>query len=345
MRNARAALGLGIVGLGFMGRRYARFVSGSEGLRVAGVCDLDARLAQEVAAEHSAVAHESPEALAVASDVDAVMVCTPEDRHLGAAMAALAAGKPVMIEKPIAHSLEDARAIAAEAARQGVPLLVAHLLRFEPRWVAARQRLDDGAIGEVVSITTRRIGNVLDQQVLRGRTTIPLYYGVHDLDVMRWYAGAEAATVSAQKHAGALKAAGYDIDDVYTAVLTFSNGVLGTAELGWHVPASALSARTSGVAIVGTKGAIRIEQGETGFECWTEDGLDRGMETMFWSEGYGIPAGALGTEIRHFAACVRGEQEPVITPRDAVEALRLSLAMQAAAEQGTTIEMASFDDV
>jgi predicted dehydrogenase len=340
--KATAALGLGIVGLGFMGRRYARFVSGIEGLRVAGVCDVDERLAREVAAEHGASVYDDADALAAAPDVAAVIVCTPEDRHLEPALAAITAGKPVMIEKPIAHSLDAARKIAAEAARRGVPLLTAHLLRFEPRWVAARQRLDAGAIGDVVSVTTRRIGNVLDQQVLRGRTTIPLYYGVHDLDVMRWYAGAEATSITATRRAGALQAAGYDVDDLYTAVLTFANGVLGTAELGWHVPASAVAAPTSGVAIVGTKGAIRIEQAETGFECWTADGLDRGLEAMFWSDAYGIPGGALGLEIRHFAACVRGEAEPAISPDDAIEALRLSLAMEEAAERGAVVDLTSF---
>lgn len=336
-------LGIGIVGLGFMGRRYARFVSGIEGMRLAAVCDLDVTLAAEVSAESGGRICADPGELASAPEVDAVIVCTPEHLHLEPALAALSAGKPVMIEKPVAHSLAAAREIAAAGERAGVPVLVAHLLRFEPRWVAARQRLDAGAIGDVVSITTRRIGNILDQQVLRGRTSIPLYYGVHDLDVMHWYAGAEAVSISAQRHSGALRAAGYDIDDVYTAMLTFANGVHGTAELGWHVPANAVAARTSGVAIVGTKGAIRIEQGETGFECWTDAGLDRSLDTTFWQEAYGIPGGALGLEIRHFADCVRGRREPAISIDDAIEALRLSLAMERAADLGTTIDLRSFD--
>lgn len=340
--TARSTLGMGIVGLGFMGHRYATFINGIEGLRVAGVCDVDPQRTEQTSAEFKAAAYADAAALTNAPDVDAVLICTPEDRHLEAALAAIAAGKPLLIEKPIAHSLETARAIASAAEERGVPLLVAHLLRFEPRWVAARQRLDAGAIGEVVSITTRRIGNILDQQVLRGRTTIPLYYGVHDLDVMRWYAGAEARTISATRNRGALQAAGYDIDDVYTAVLTFTNGVLGTAELGWHVPASAVASRTSGVTITGTRGAIRIEQGDTGFECWGENGLDRGLDATFWSEAYGIPGGALGTEIRHFAACARGAAQPTISPADAVEALRLSLAMQEAAETGTTLDLARY---
>jgi predicted dehydrogenase len=333
---------MGIVGLGFMGRRYARFVSQIEGMHVAGVCDVNGALAAEVAAESGGAVFADPATMASAEGVDALIVCTPEHLHLDPALAAIAAGKPVMIEKPVAHSLEAARAIESAAAAAGVPVLVAHLLRFEARWVAARQRLDSGAIGDVVSITTRRIGNLLDQSVLKGRTSIPLYYGVHDLDVMHWYAGSTAKTISAQRHTGALKAAGYDVDDFYTALLSFENGVHGTAELGWHVPANAVAARTSGVAIVGTKGAIRIEQGEFGFECWTDDGLDRALDTTFWLEGYGIPAGALGLEIRHFGDCVRGKREPAISLRDAIEALRLSLAMERAAETASVIDLSTF---
>src|SRR5215213_1753762 len=323
-----------------MGRRYARFVSRIEGMRVAGVCDVDRALADEVAAESGGTVYGDVAAMAAA--VDAVIVCTPEHLHLDPALAALAAGKPVMIEKPIAHSLDAARQIADAGRRAGGPVLVGHLLRFEARWVAAQQRLDAGAIGDVVSITTRRIGNILDQQVLRGRTSIPLYYGVHDLDVMHWYAGVEATSIAALRRTGALKAAGYDIDDAYTALLTFANGVQGTAELGWHVPANAVAARTSGVAIVGTKGMIRIEQGETGFECWTDDGLDRALDVCFWLDAYDNPGGALGLEIRHFGDCVRGRREPAITVEDAIEALRLSLAMEQAADFGTVIDLRSF---
>lgn len=337
----RSAVGIGIVGLGFMGRRYARFVSRIESMELAGVCDLDARLAAEVADESGGRVFATPDELAADPAVHGVIVCTPEDRHHEPALAAIAAGKAIMIEKPIAHALDAAREIADAAAAKQLPLLVAHLLRFEPRWIGARQRLDAGAIGEVVSVSTKRIGNLLDQEILRGRTSIPLYYGVHDLDVMHWYAGGEATTISAHKRSGVLRAAGYQIDDVYSAVLTFANGVLGNAELGWHVPANAAAARTSGVTIVGTKGLIRIEQGDTGFECWSEHGLERGLDTTFWLDAYDIPGGALGLEVRHFADCVRG-REPAISPADAIEALRLSLAMEASAAQGTTIDLAHY---
>jgi predicted dehydrogenase len=335
-------IGIGVVGLGFMGRRYARFIAGIEGARLAGVCDIEAGLADEVAAEYGCAVYGDPAALAAAVDVAGVAVCTPEDRHVDPVLAAVAAGKPVLVEKPVAHTLAAAYRIEAAAARAGVPVLVGHLLRFEPRWLAARRRLETRAIGGVVSIATRRVGNLLDQEVLRGRTSIPLYYGVHDLDVMRWFAGAEAIRVYAERRSGALRAAGYDVDDLYCAVLTFANGVLGAAELGWHVPANAIAARTSGVTITGTEGFIRIEQGETGFESWTDDGLERALDTTFWLEAYDVPGGALGLELRHFVDLIRGRRPPAIALADAIEALRLSLAMEESATRTTSVDLRTF---
>ncbi|MBA2518394.1 MAG: Gfo/Idh/MocA family oxidoreductase [Chloroflexia bacterium] len=335
-------LGLAIVGLGFMGRRYARFVSAIEGIRLAGVHDIDHALARAVVDEHGGAVYPDLDALARSPDVAGVIVCTPEDRHLEPALATLAAGKPLLIEKPIAHSLAAAHAIEAAAARARVPVLVGHLLRFEPRWAGAWRRIAAGEIGNVVSVATRRIGTVGDQSVLRGRTTIPLYYGVHDLDVLRWFAGSEPTTIVARRRGGVVRAAGYDVDDLYVAIVTFANGVLGSAELGWHVPAPAAAAPTAGVLVIGDTGVIQIDQRATGLERWADGGLDPGVDAMFWAETYGIPGGALGLEIRHFAECARGRQEPAITLTDAIEALRLSLAMEASATKGTIIDLTTF---
>ncbi|HMN26917.1 MAG TPA: hypothetical protein PKE45_02090, partial [Caldilineaceae bacterium] len=104
----------------------------------------------------------------------------------------------------------------AEAARaSGALLMVGHILRFEPRWVAARRAVAAGDIGAITSIATRRVGNILDQTVLGGRTTIPLYYGVHDLDILRWFVGAEVETIYAARRTGVLHQAGYTVDDLY----------------------------------------------------------------------------------------------------------------------------------
>jgi predicted dehydrogenase len=335
----------GVVGLGFMGRRYVEFLQRLEGVEVTAVCDIRREIAEELAKATGARVVPEAEGLATSRDVDAVFVCTPEDSHVDASLAALGAGKAVMIEKPMAESLEAARSIVDAAEASGSTVMVGHLLRFEPRWVAARKSVEAGEIGEVVSITTRRVGNVLDQEILRGRTTIPLYYGVHDLDVVRWFAGAEASTIYASRRTGVLQQAGYDIHDLYCAILEFDNGVLASAELGWHVPAAAVAAPTSGLTVVGTQGWLQVEQAHTGLQSWSEHearSVHPVIHVTFWPDVYGVPGGALANELSHFLECVRTGAQPAITIDDAIEALRLSLAMEASADQHQAIHLSEF---
>ncbi len=335
----------GVVGLGFMGRRYVEFLQRLEGVEVAAVCDIRTEIAEELAEATGAQVVQKAEDLATSRDVDAIFVCTPEDSHVRASVAALSAGKAVMIEKPVAHSLEAARLIAEAAEVSGSTVMVGHLLRFEPRWVAARQAIEAGEIGEVVSIASRRVGNVLDQRILGGRTTIPLYYGVHDLDIIRWFADAEAITIYASRRSGVLEQSGYDVHDLYCAILEFDNNVLATAELGWHVPAAALAAPTAGLTVVGTHGWLKVEQADTGLQYWSESGrrsIHPVIDVTFWPDAHGVPGGALANELRHFLECVRTGSQPVITLEDAIEALRLSLAMEASADRNEVIRLSEF---
>ena len=335
----------GVVGLGFMGRRYVEFLHKLDGVQVAAICDIRPEIVQDMAQATGAQAFSEAEALATSADVDAVFVCTPEDSHVPAALAAIGAGKAVMIEKPVAHSLQAAQMITKAAQAKGSLVMVGHLLRFEPRWAAARQAVAAGEIGEVVSIASRRVGNVLDQTILGGRTTIPLYYGVHDLDIIRWFADAQANTIYASRRSGVLKQAGYDIHDLYCAILNFDNQVLATAELGWHVPAAAVTAPTAGLTVVGARGWLRVEQADTGLQYWTESGqgsIHPTIDVTFWPEVHGIPSGALANELSHFLACVRTGSQPIITIEDAIEALRLALAMEASADQNEIIHLSEF---
>lgn len=338
-------IGVGIIGLGFMGRRYAETLRQLHGVTVSAVTDTRPDVAQDVASLTGARVVPDAATLARVDGVDAVFICTPEDAHVDAAVAALAAGKHVLIEKPVCHDLPSAARIRDAAASAGTTVMVGHLLRFEARWAAARRLIADGEIGDVVSIATRRVGNIRDQDVLRGRTTIPLYYGVHDLDIVRWYAGREALSIQAVRRSGVVRAAGFDVDDLYCAILRFEDDVLATAELGWHIPDSAASAPSSGITVTGTRGWLRIEQGRTGLEVYAGDvgrSRDISIDVSFWPEVHGRPAGALVNELEHFIDCIRRARTPIITLDDGIEALRLSLAMEVAATSGSTIDLRSF---
>jgi predicted dehydrogenase len=218
-------------------------------------------------------------------------------------------------------------------------VLVGHILRFEPRYAAAHDAVAAGTIGEIQAVRHERIGLVTDQNVLRGRTSIALYYGVHEFDLARWYAG-EVERIYAERSDGVLHAHGYELEDLYSAVLRFQSGAHGTAMLGWSLPARTPGYGIGGVTVIGERGVIRISQGDVGLLVVNQDG-PCDVDAYYAPAVRGRVWGALAIEIDHLVECARGTVEPACTPADGVEAVRISLAMEASAEQRTPIDVES----
>ena len=147
-----ARVGVGVIGAGFMGSLEAEVLAGFPDARVVVVCDPRPGAA---AAARMLGADYTPDYRAVVdrSDVQAVVVSTPEDRHEEPCLAASAAGKHILVEKPIAASVPAGEAIVAAARRAGVLLMTGFVLRFEPRYAAVKEAAAGGEIGAVQSVT------------------------------------------------------------------------------------------------------------------------------------------------------------------------------------------------
>jgi predicted dehydrogenase len=324
-----------VVGLGFMGSKWARALAEHPGADLRVVSDVREDLGRETAERLGARFVAEGREAAQDPDVEAVVVCTPEHLHVEPALAAIDAGKAVAVEKPLAHTVQDAERIRDRAGERGVPVLAGHILRFEPRYAAARRAVEEGEIGSVQAVRHERIGLVADQGVLGGRTTIPLYYGVHELDLARWYAG-EVERITAERSAGVLHSHGYEIDDLYSAVLRFANGAHGTAMLGWSLPGATPGYGMAGVTIIGERGVARVVQGDVGLVVVGEEGA-RYPDAYYAPDVHGRLRGALAVEVDHFVDCARGEAAPLCTAHDGTEAVRLALAMEASAERGEPV--------
>jgi predicted dehydrogenase len=328
---------LGVIGAGFMGARWARAIAEHPAGRLAVVADVRQEAAATLAARHGARPVGDPLAAAADPRLHGVVVCTPEHLHAEATLAAIEAGTPVAVEKPLAHTVEVCARIRDRARRRGVPVLVGHVLRFEPRYALVRAAIQAGEIGSVQALRGERIGLVSDQEVLRGRTSLPLYYGVHELDLARWYAG-DVTRVYAERSDGVLRGRGHQVADLYSATLRFAGGAHGTLTLGWCLPERTPGFGLAGVTVIGEHGALRVLQGETGVLRVGPEGV--GNADVFWApELHGRLNGALGAEAAHFMACARGEAEPLCTAEDGTEAVRASLALEASAADGVPVDL------
>jgi predicted dehydrogenase len=323
-----------VVGLGFMGSRWALAMFEHPAARLAFVSDVREDLGREIADALNTRYVRDPLEAAADSEVDGVVICTPEHLHVEPAVAAIEAGKAVMVEKPLAHTVVDAELIRDRAANLSVPVLVGHILRFEPRYAAAARAVRDGDIGAVQAIRGERVGLIGTQSILQGRTSIALYLAVHEFDLARWFAG-EVKSLSAHKSAGVLERQGYEVDDLYSALLRFESGAHGTVLLGWLVPDDYPGRGLVGLTVIGESGVVRIDQDALGFVKVGKGGKED--DFFFDAEVEGKRYGVLSIEADHFVKCVQGTAEPLCTASDATEAVRLSLAMESSAQSGAPI--------
>jgi predicted dehydrogenase len=329
---------VGVIGVGFMGARWARAIAEHPAARLALVADVRDDACRALAERYGARTVRDPLQAAADPRLHGVVVCTPEHLHTEAALAAVESGKVVAVEKPLAHTVAACERIRDRARERGVPVLVGHVLRFEPRYALVHAAIEAGEIGAVQALRGERIGLVSDQDVLRGRTSLPLYYGVHELDVARWYAG-DVARVHAERSEGVLRAHGHDLADLYSATLRFSGGAHGTLMLGWCLPARTPGFGLSGTTVIGESGVLRVVPGDAGVLRIGPDGT-ASMDVSWAPEVHGRLAGALAAEVAHFVDCVRGRAEPLCTAADGTEAVRASLALEASARAGTPVELA-----
>ena len=202
---------IAIVGAGDRGRgTYGRWcLEHPELARVVAVADPNGERRAALAADHGLAADRAvadwPELVGQDGLADAIVVATPDRHHAAPTIAALRAGRDVILEKPIAPTLEEVRAVAAAAARSPGSVTVAHVLRYTPFFSAVKRALDDGWIGELVTIEhAERIGYWhLAHSFVRGSwrredqaSPMILAKACHDLDLLRWLAGARCTTVS-----------------------------------------------------------------------------------------------------------------------------------------------------
>jgi myo-inositol 2-dehydrogenase / D-chiro-inositol 1-dehydrogenase len=225
----------GIVGAGWIGQQHAETLARRDDISVAAVCDLDAGRAAAVAADSGAEVFADWRQMLETAALDAVWVCTPPRAHAGPAITALDLGLPLYLEKPIARSLDDARAIVAAAARSGAVCAVGYQWHAAEVLDEARRILAGQTVGCLVGQSvggTQSRPWFLDRAAGGGNL---LERGSHHIDLARALAG-EIVAVQAASSSVRLAprpARTGDIDDAVTLILHFASGGIGTIVVAW----------------------------------------------------------------------------------------------------------------
>jgi len=194
----RERIGVGVVGVGIMGRRHAENAAhGVPGARLAAVFDADRALAASVAGTLDAVACATLDELLARQDVRMVVIASPSRFHADQAVAALSSGKDVLLEKPMAHSLAECDRIIAAAERGGARVQIGFMRRYDPAYAEAKRLVASGALGEPLlfrGVHRDREATVLPASA--GVTEMMFESTIHDFDLSRFFLGDEIADVT-----------------------------------------------------------------------------------------------------------------------------------------------------
>jgi scyllo-inositol 2-dehydrogenase (NAD+) len=332
-------LNVGLIGLGRLGRVYARDLAGRiPETRLVAVADPAGTVAEDVAAELD-VPRAYTDAMALLDDslVDAIVIVTPTHTHREQVIAAAERGKPTFCEKPPALALDEVAAMKTAITRSGVFFQMGFMRRFDPGYAAAKKQIDAGRIGTplVFKATSRdpfRPSLEYANPASSGGMLIDM--GIHDFDLARWFMG-EVRTVSAIGATIAypeLATVG-DIDNAIVS-LTFASGTLGAVDL----TRSGIYGYDIATEILGLEGTIRIGYlRETPIVIMTKEHGVSHDTVPYFMERF---RDAYTNQLQDFARNVQQDRQPPITIDDGMEALRVGVAATRARETGVSVTVA-----
>lgn len=258
-------LRVGVIGCGSIAQhRHLPEYRINKNVELTAVCDIHKDRADAIAKQYGVAAFTSLEKLINSGIVDAVSVCTSNDLHAPATIAALEAGIHVLCEKPIATSKQDAEAMIAAAERSGKKLMIAHNQRFVPSHIKARQLIQMGEIGKIYSFRTVFGHGGPENWSVEGKGGWFFQkekafvgamgdLGVHKTDLLRYLLGEEIVEVGSFVETSAKDFA--NVDDNAVCILKTESGIIGTLAASWTY----VSKEDNSTIIYGEKAILRLE--------------------------------------------------------------------------------------
>jgi predicted dehydrogenase len=228
--NSNGELRVGVIGVGVMGGFHVDVWDRVEDATVVAVAEPDEAAARRRIGRRPIDWHADWRHLLERDDIDAVSVCTPSEHHAPVALAAIEAGKHVLVEKPIATKLEDALRMTAAAAQAGTKLMVGHVERFNPAVDKMAALIAEGRIGRVFRAHATRVGP-LPARIRDAGVAVDL--ATHDLDIMQVVLGRDISSVYAE----GTRFSHPSQEDMITCLLRFGHeGPYGLLDVNWLTP-------------------------------------------------------------------------------------------------------------
>jgi len=337
-------LRIGLVGAGAISTQHLEAIGALDGIELAGVVSASADRARDAAEPRGVPWSTRLDDLLARDDVDAITICTPSGLHPSEALAALRAGKHVVVEKPLALSVADAEAVGREGRERGLAVAVISQRRFEPVVRALKVAVDAGRLGRLSLVMAEGLYHrpqaYYDSAAWRGTRALDggvlMNQAIHTIDLVRWVGGPVASV------AGHVATLGHvmEAEDTASVSLRFASGTLGSiVATTCVVPEQPVELR-----VYGDAGHVRLV-GEDPVE-WDVPGVpvpERAPEPTPYGVGgtrtWGTNATGYLRQYADFAEAVRTGRPPAVTADDGRNAVEIIDAAYEAARTGRAVAL------
>ena len=317
------------------GEAYISNLRRMEGVELLGVADDDPPRGQKIAGQNEARLFPSYEALLEAKP-DGVIICTENNRHRPLVEMAASRGIHVLCEKPIATTLEDARAIVAACDTAGVLLMTAFPMRFSAPLLEIEARLDNGDFGDVYCFNATNQGELptkhrawfVDPELAGGGAIMD--HTVHLVDLLRWLTGSEVETVYARSNK-IFHAEEVDVETGALEMLTFENGLFATIDASWSRPSYWPTWGGLTFEMVTERGAVIVDTFRQNLNVYRHDW--QRSNWAYWGSDMNQAM------VNDFAAAIRENRPPLVTGVDGLRAVEATLAAYESVHSGQTVQV------
>ena len=230
----------------------------------------------------------------------------------------------------MASTVEECRQLVDTASTSAGLFMVGHICRFDPRVTLAKQAIDEGRIGRIVSMHAKRNLPKAPGWLRLDKTSPLMGDGVHDADMMMWFLQQTPTRVYGRN----VRVDEFKYPDIGWAMLEFGDKAIGVVETVWRLPENTPTVIDAKLEVVGTEGMLTIDCSTTGLSVLDKNGLKM-QDTVYWPIQHGKQIGALAYELEYFNHCVQTQNVPnVVTPAEAARAVAVMQAAEQSALSG-----------
>jgi predicted dehydrogenase len=335
---------LGIIGTGWVGLRRARIAAADGRVTELHLADVRRETALLAGAETNATSFTCDyRELLDADAVDALIVSTaPEDTHYPIARDCLAAGKHVLLEKPMALTLDEADGLIEAAERTNATFTVGYSQRFQPKFAFVKEQFDDGALGRPTTILiSRHITRELGAKIAsRGPLGPVQMEATHDIDLALWWLHPRRPARVYAQSANGIMLDRYARPDCAWIMITMEDGTVVTIGADWSLPTESPGYSSVIAEVVGTGGGVFVDESHRDLLLTTaQGGIVRPLSTMPGEPVGSVYRGPMEAETKHFIECIAFGRAPVVTARQSRLVMEVTLAADLSAARNEPVPL------